>query len=85
MDEPQGYRAPLCGSLTKRPLKGGIPHYGAYALWGVTTLCALPELRWYFIPIGLGIHALWAWLMRGDPHFVEVLRSAHNLPERFEL
>lgn len=76
MAEPDGYRVPLCRALTEQVTLGGIPRNGAYGLWGIVCMFAVPQMQLWLLPIGLGFHCAWALFMKMDPQFDAVMWGA---------
>ena len=71
---PEGFEIDLFTSLTQPILFGGVPRAFAILNGTMTAIIALPlGLPFVGVPIGLGAHAVAAWMTRHDPYFFEIL------------
>lgn len=71
---PDGYEIDLFTSLTQPIQMGGVPRGFAILNATVAAVISLPlGLPLLGVPLGLGCHAIAAWMTKRDPYFFEIL------------
>ena len=83
-DLPDGFVVPIHRSLTEPVLVMGLPRRVAILDWTVGLAVVFGLHQFWYIPLQLGLHALFASLTRRDPLFFEVFRRAVGSQRRLE-
>jgi type IV secretion system protein TrbD len=81
---PEGFEVPIHRSLTEPILLAGLPRNFAFLLWTPGMVIILGLYQLWFIPIQVGLHLLFAYLAKRDPHFFEVFKRALRAQRRLE-
>lgn len=81
---PDGFVVPIHRSLTEPVLVMGLPRRVAILLWTVGLAVVFGLHQFWFIPLQVGLHCLFAALTKRDPLFFEVFRRAVRSQRRLE-
>jgi type IV secretory pathway TrbD component len=83
-DDNDGYTWPVHRALTEPNLLAGVPRSLAILLWVTTAGLVFNLGQWWFLAVGLVLHAVAAYLTRKDPHFFPILLRAFKGQNRLE-
>lgn len=81
---PEGFEVPIHRSLTEPILLAGLPRNFAFLLWTPGMVIILGLYQLWFVPIQIGLHLVFAYLTKRDPHFFEVFKRALRAHHRLE-
>jgi type IV secretory pathway TrbD component len=83
-EQHPGFEVPIHRSLTEPILVAGLPRRFALLLWTPGMVIVLGLYQIWFLPVAIGLHALFAALTRREPHFVEVFVRAMRAQTRLD-
>lgn len=80
--DTDGFEVPLHRSLTEPMLLAGLPRMVALVLWTVVGAFAFGLRQIWVLPIGIGLHAIFAVVTKSDPYFFAIVMLAIKNPKR---